>query len=463
MATVGVHSGSVVRDWESAQTCNPGSCKGFVPEHYLQAMLNYHDQDRKIIKDKHYDAKVILREALLHHRDLKIAPILDRNTFCERLGRYLSEHGWIFHKDETTGAAGLIKGTGPVEKDDIAIFQTTTARPKVLPGVFQRSDSIQAKNPSEPPVATVDIAYNSMRESITFSKSVDNIDLVKAHNGIVLGTVNYGGKRGYPNAFWNDDQMVEGAKAEGSGLNDLGKARSVTWHEMGHARNQEVTGIAVNSNRQPNPLNYENTKKDEKGKASNGSGGYEEAMADLNALRIGWWLAENSKTVHDWSAFIQNPENWKIGGYTGSMDDNDDTGKPRQVIDLGKNKSAPLRRWDNPGSAYNSKYAGKDPQVKDYPSIDGKNNDPHITSGPWQYAINQSVITHLNKHPIDDLTPTLSNNPIVKVWKDVLPNLTPDVSYFQIAGEVVKLAKAIPDLEAPVRYGLKAIKLPGYV
>jgi Zn-dependent metalloprotease len=193
-----------------------------------------------------------------------------------------------------------------------------------LPGTIVRSEGQQ-------PVA--DTAVNDVYDNLghTFDFYLQKYGRVSVNNaGMALNaTVHY--SNGYDNAFWNGGQMVFG---DGHVFHDLTKPIDITGHELTHGVTQYESGLAYHD--QPGALN--------------------ESMSDVFGIMIKQFALNLTADQSD----------WLIGD---------------GVLPFA---GQALRSMKAPGTAYDNKLLGKDPQPADmahYLQTAQDNGGVHLNSG----------------------------------------------------------------------------------
>jgi len=202
-----------------------------------------------------------------------------------------------------------------------------------LPGTVIRKEG-------ESPVADVAVneAYDGSGATYDLYKNIYNRNSID-NNGLRLdSTVHY--QRNYDNAFWDGKQMVYG-DGDGDLFNRFTIAIDVMGHELTHGVTQYEASL--NYSQQPGALN--------------------ESMSDVFGSLVKQYSLNQSAADAD----------WLIGA---------------GLLAAGVNGVA-LRSMKAPGTAYDDRVLGKDPQpahMKDYVNTISDNGGVHINSGIPNHA-----------------------------------------------------------------------------
>lgn len=202
-----------------------------------------------------------------------------------------------------------------------------------LPGTVVRKEG-------EPPVADVAVneAYDGSGATYDLYKNIYNRNSIDG-NGLRLdSTVHY--QRNYDNAFWDGKQMVYG-DGDGELFNRFTIAIDVMGHELTHGVTQYEASL--NYSQQPGALN--------------------ESMSDVFGSLVKQYSLGQTAAEAD----------WLIGA---------------GLLAAGVNGVA-LRSMKAPGTAYDDRVLGKDPQpahMKDYVNTISDNGGVHINSGIPNHA-----------------------------------------------------------------------------
>ncbi|KAJ5184203.1 hypothetical protein N7492_001819 [Penicillium capsulatum] len=201
-----------------------------------------------------------------------------------------------------------------------------------LPGTLVRDQDERVKD------RVVNNSYDGLQIALSFfdgvfaRKSLDDASLP------LIGSVHY--RPDYNNAFWDGRQMVFG-DGDGESFDYFADSLDVIVHELTHG----VTQYTAN-------LQYEGQ-----------SGALNESISDVFACMAEQWYFGQTATEADW-ALGQN------------------------LLPVAR-KGIALRSLKKPGSAYNDKKLGKDPQVghmRDYIKTWDDNGGVHMNSGIPNHA-----------------------------------------------------------------------------
>jgi len=195
-----------------------------------------------------------------------------------------------------------------------------------LPGTLVRAEGQPAGSDQE-----VNEAYDGLGETFNFYLEIYQRNSIDDHGLPLVATVHY--DRRYDNAFWNGEQMVFG-DGDGTIFNRFTISLDVIGHELTHG----VTGSEVN-------LRYLRQ-----------SGALNESISDVFGSLIKQYALKQTASEAD----------WLIGA------------------GLLKVEGQALRSMKAPGTAYDNKLMGKDPQPADmahYVQTMQDNGGVHINSG----------------------------------------------------------------------------------
>jgi Zn-dependent metalloprotease len=197
-----------------------------------------------------------------------------------------------------------------------------------LPG-----DTVRAEGASATGDATCDAAYDWLGVTFEFYEKSYGRNSIDGAGLPMISTVHYG--ENYDNAFWNGDQMVYG-DGDGTLFTDFTGPIDVTGHELTHGVTQYTAG-----------LNYFGQ-----------SGALNESMSDVFGSLIKQYYKGQTADQAD----------WLIGA---------------GLLAKGVHGVA-LRSMKEPGTAYDDKQLGKDPQPAHMDQLVRTNRDNggvHINSG----------------------------------------------------------------------------------
>jgi Zn-dependent metalloprotease len=209
---------------------------------------------------------------------------------------------------------------------------------KKLPGdLVLSNEAAQQKTAKLKADKDAQLAFQGAKKTYAFYLEVFKRNSFDAHGGPLYSTVNYG--KDYDNAFFNGRQMIYG-DGDNKYFDGFVKYYDVQAHELTHG----VTG---------NRLDY----KDE-------SGALNEHISDVFGALANQYSQKLSASAADAAGA------WVIGNGL--------------LRDPKTGKSYPIRSMSAPGTAYDFKPIGKDPQPALYPDLyKGKEDDGgvHINSG----------------------------------------------------------------------------------
>lgn len=197
-----------------------------------------------------------------------------------------------------------------------------------LPGSLVRSEGNKASKD-----AAVNEAYDASGLVYDFYKQVYGRSSIDDKGLPIDSTVHY--QQRYDNAFWNGTQMVYG-DGDGEIFNRFTISIDVIGHELTHGVTQYEAGL--NYQGQPGALN--------------------ESFSDVFGSLVKQWSLKQTVKKADWI----------IG----------------QGIFTSRVDGVGLRSMKDPGTAYDDKVLGKDPQpahMDDYVKIQSDNGGVHINSG----------------------------------------------------------------------------------
>lgn len=250
--------------------------------------------------------------------------------------------------DTTLRAARIAKHTAiaanqvernvlPVPNKDREIF--TAKNSTNLPGSLVRKEG-QAKSND----AAVDEAYDGLGYTFDLYWNVFKRNSIDNAGMPLLGTVHYGS--GYDNAFWNGSQMVFG-DGDGVYFNRFTISIDVMGHELTHGVTAHLANLAYHD--QPGALN--------------------ESISDCFGSMVKQYALNQTSQQADWliGAGLFTP---KVSGTA-------------------------LRSMKAPGTAYNDKVLGKDPQpatMSAYVNTTSDNGGVHINSGIPNHAFYLAAI-----------------------------------------------------------------------
>ncbi len=197
-----------------------------------------------------------------------------------------------------------------------------------LPGTLVRREGAKAKGGN-----TVTEAYDYSGSTYSFFRDVFNRNSIDTKGMKLDSTVHYG--EDYNNAFWNGTQMVYG-DGDGDIFERFTKSIDVIGHELSHGVTQYEAA-----------LEYEGQ-----------SGALNESFSDVFGSLVKQYFLKQKVDKAD----------WLIG----------------HGLFTRKVEGIALRSMKEPGSAYNDKTIGKDPQpghMRNYVETTNDNGGVHINSG----------------------------------------------------------------------------------
>lgn len=181
--------------------------------------------------------------------------------------------------------------------------------------------------------AAVDEAYEGFGATYGFFWKVFDRDSIDDEGVHLLGIVHFGAR--YANAFWDGQRMVFG-DGDGDLFNRFTAAVDVIGHELVHGITEDEAGLAYVGQ----------------------SGALNESISDVFGAMVKQYVLKQTAEQAD----------WLIGG----------------GLFTSKVKGRALRSMKAPGTAYDDKVLGKDPQpvhMRDYVQTTADNGGVHINSG----------------------------------------------------------------------------------
>jgi Zn-dependent metalloprotease len=264
----------------------------------------------------------------------------------------------------------------------------TAAGSEVLPGTLVRGEGQPASGD-----AAVDEAYDGLGATFDFFAEVFDRNSIDDAGMALDATVHFG--QGYNNAFWNSAQMVFGDGDEQL-FNRFTVALDVIGHELAHGVTEDEA-----------KLQYFNQ-----------SGALNESMSDVFGTLIKQYAGRQRAEDAD----------WLIG----------------KGLFTQKIKGVALRSMKAPGTAFDDKVLGKDPQpghMDDFVRTFDDNGGVHINSGIPNHAFYQ-VATRIGGYAWEDAG---------RIWYEALrdPRLRPNTGFlrfaritFDVAGRLYGTGKA---------------------
>ncbi len=254
-------------------------------------------------------------------------------------------------------------------------------------------------------IEVVDLAYDSACTDRDFLKAIFKRNSLDNNGMDLICNVHYGVK--FNNAFWYDGQITFG---DGDGVIFTNFARSldVIGHELGH-------GVVENTAQ----LEYKNQ-----------SGALNEHFADVFGTVVTQWFENKAAEEEvDWLEIAKKAD-WLIG---------DEIMGPDLYGEA-------LRCMSEPGTAYDNKTLGKDPQpahMKDIYTGTGDNGGVHINSGIMNKAFYLTAVE-------------IGTDQAALIWYNALLSLWATANFKEAVGEIVKAARILVkdkkvDKEAPQR------------
>lgn len=242
----------------------------------------------------------------------------------------------------------------------------------VLPGTLVRGEGQPASGD-----AAVDEAYDGLGATFDFFADVFDRNSIDDAGMALDATVHFG--QAYNNAFWNSAQMVFG-DGDGELFNRFTLALDVIGHELAH-------GVTEDEAR----LQYFNQ-----------SGALNESMSDVFGSLIKQYAGKQRAEDAD----------WLIG----------------KGLFTRKIKGEALRSMKAPGTAFDDKVLGKDPQpghMDDFVHTFDDNGGVHINSGIPNHAFYQ-VATRLGGYAWEEAG---------RIWYEALrdPRLRPNTGFLRFA------------------------------
>lgn len=238
----------------------------------------------------------------------------------------------------------------------------------------------------------VDFAYDYVSEVRDYLKNSLNRNSLDNNGMDLICNVHYGVK--FNNAFWYDGQITFG-DGDGVIFTNFAKSLDVIAHELGH-------GIVENTAK----LEYQNQ-----------SGALNEHFADVFGTVVTQWFENKAAEKEiDWLQIAKKAD-WLIG---------DEIMGPDLYGEA-------LRCMSEPGTAYDNKLLGKDPQpahMKDIYTGTGDNGGVHINSGIMNKAFYITAIE-------------IGTDQAASIWYNALQNLWPTAIFKEAVGEIVKAARIL--------------------
>ncbi len=294
------------------------------------------------------------------------------------------------NRAENSKKMGLLGAVVPAGRAYVQVFDSQNTQD------FQKElKRDQEKKPTPTGDEAIDLTYDYVSKDRDCLKNELNRNSLDNNGMDLICNVHYG--ENYGNAFWYNGQITLG-DGDGKIFTNFAKSLDVIAHELGH-------GIVENTAK----LVYQDQ-----------SGALNEHFADVFGTVITQWV-ENHDAEH---------ADWLIG---------DEIMGPDLYGEA-------LRCMSEPGTAYDNKLLGKDPQpahMKNIYTGTGDNGGVHINSGIMNKAFYLTAVE-------------IETNQAVRIWYNALLNLWPTANFKEAFGEIVKAAQILAknnsvDRDAPQR------------
>jgi Zn-dependent metalloprotease len=274
-----------------------------------------------------------------------------------------------------------VTGLRPLKQRTIYTAQNS----QILPGFIARSEGQPATNDD-----AVDEAYDGLGHTFDFFWENYQRNSIDDEGFHLNSTVHYGDK--YNNAFWNGEWMVFG-DGDGELFNRFTNSIDIIAHELGHGITAHETGLVYMF--EPGALN--------------------EHLSDVwGSLVKQWVLGQNADEA-----------DWLIGAglFTNKVD------------------GIALRSMKAPGTAFDDKILGKDPQpdhMDDYAGTWEDNGGVHINSGIPNKAFYLAA-TAIGGHTWEKAG---------RIWYESArdPRVVKDTKFSQFATITIDIAKKLPGI-----------------